>query len=148
MERDGGDHASVIHELVHHTFCSQIPQSNTAVISTWCHHSSINWELRGSYPVRVAFECLAELAFMHIPDFDQLVIWGRDKQGAVLVELDWLDWSRVPIHNGASCTCIIVPDTHSCVPRNWCDQAALRVNCDITDGTLMTDEFVWTGICW
>ena len=50
------------------------------------------------------------------------------------------------IHDGAVGTCVIIPDTDGCIAGSGGDQAALLVEIDIADGTLMPDELVWAGI--
>ena len=63
-----------------------------------------------------------------------------------MIEADALDWCRVTVHDGAVGTRVIVPDSNGCVAGSGGDQAALLVEIDIADGTLMSDELVWAGI--
>lgn len=64
----------MIHELMNHGAGTYIPQFDAAIIATRGDHARIIRKLRGSYPVRMTFQCQAELTLLHIPDLNQLVI--------------------------------------------------------------------------
>ena len=51
------------------------------------------------------------------------------------------------VHDGAVGACVIVPDSNGCVAGSGGNQAALLVEIDIANGTLMPDELVWAGVC-
>lgn len=133
---------------MHHTVCRQIPKLDHSVITTRGYHSWIDRKLRGSHPIGVTFECLSEFALVDVPDFDQLVIWGGYEQRSILVEVDWLNWCRMTIHNWALSASIIVPNSDGCIAGNGCNEGALRVHGHIADGSLMANEFVWSSIGW
>ena len=97
---------------------SKVPKPDASVVATRGDHARVKRKLRGSHPVVVAFERLAELALMHVPDLHQLIVRGRNKQASILVEVDRLYRCRVTIHDRAVSTCVIVPYTNGRIAGN------------------------------
>ena len=146
MECNVWDHAGMVCQCVYKTLVCNIPQLDSPIIWTGSDHSWIKWKLRASYPVWMAFKTLNELAFLHIPDFDQFVIRGWDQHWTILVEFNRFHWGWMSFHNCTLCTCIIVPDSYCVISRYGSNQCSKRVYRNISDGSCMAYKFIRSSI--
>ena len=78
VELDARDHTCMVHELMHDCLCAEVPQSDAAIVTARGDHTGVEGKLRGSHPIRMALEGLTELALVHVPDLDELVICTGD----------------------------------------------------------------------
>lgn len=145
MESNARNHACVIQELVDLLCRVQVPKSHCTIISTWGDHAGIERKLGRSNPILMSSQRLFELHLVWVPHLDLFVVGGRHQQRAILVEFNAFHWCRVTFEGRALCTCVIVPNFDRGIARDGSNKGSLWVDCNITDRSRMSNEFV--GSC-
>jgi len=140
------DHSCVINKSVDQTCMYYIPQFNCAIIGTRSYHSRIEWKLSAPNPVLMSRETLNELPFVRVPYFDKLIITCRDKQSAIRVKRNTLNWSWVTFHDCTSCWGIVAPNSDGLIPRAGGYQVTSTVYSNICDWTFVALEFVRASV--
>ena len=146
VESDSRDHASMILERMNDLLSRQIPQFDSAIVTTWGDHSRVKGELRAPYPILMPSQCLSEFKFIYVPHLHELIVRCWDEEGSISVEIDALYRCSVTLHHCTLCTCIVVPHSNWGVPRAWSNVIALWIDRNITNRASVSYEFVWSCI--